>query len=330
MAYRSYKVLRGIMDAIILAGGFGTRLRPLTLNTPKPLVPVANQPFLGLLLERLRRAGIRRVALSVFYGAKEIGDWAKASGKKGVVLKVVRESRPLGTGGAIRFAWLNHAQSVLVLNGDILSDYAYRPQIKAHCSSGADATLWVRPVKDPSAFGVVEFDDLSVVKRFVEKPRPGQTSSRYINAGTYVLSPSVRSLIPAGRTVSVEREVFPLLLEKGLKVKAFTGSADAYWMDLGTPANYLKANLDACEKKGRILGPGCRLDVSSRVEASVLGWGCVVGAGARIKKSVLWPGCQVGRGARVHGSLLGKNVMVGDGVVLKPGTVLGDDAVVTR
>ncbi len=326
------------MDAIILAGGFGTRLRPLTLHSPKPLVPLANQPFLATLTRRLARAGVRRANLAAFHQCAEIRRALARLPRFGVRLSVVREPAPLGTGGAIRHAWPDPHSPCLVLNGDILSDFDLADLARFHRARRADASLWTRPVEDPSAFGVLEFGRDRRVRRFVEKPRPGESDSRFINAGVYVLSPSVHARIPEGRAVSVEREVFPGLVAAGLNVSAFVSAGPDYWRDLGTPQQYLLANLDALKgrlpslaappERGYLAGAGSRLDRGCRIESSVLGPRCRVGAKALVSGSVLWEGCRVGEGARLEGALLGRGVEVGAWAQVGPGAVLGDGAVI--
>lgn len=316
------------MDAIILAGGFGTRLRPLTWNRPKPLVPVANQPFLQTLLSRLAKAGVKRVAVSAFHQAGEIRSALAVLPHFGLKVAVVEEKSPLGTGGAIRYAWPRAAEACLVLNGDVLSDFDLASLADFHAERRADASLWVKPMPDVSAFGVIESDAAGQVSRFVEKPKPGESSSKHINAGVYLFTPAVLRLIPAGRPVSVEREVFPGLLARGLRVFAFKGSPDAYWRDIGTPLNYLQANLDSLGRAAYLKGTGCRLARGCRVEQSVLGKSCRVEKGARVSGSVLWEGCVIGEGAEVSGALLASGVSVGAWARISPGVVLGDGAVV--
>jgi NDP-sugar pyrophosphorylase family protein len=332
------------MDAIILAGGQGLRLRPLTLKTPKPLVPVANEPFLATLLARLAQAGVQRVTLSACFEAKALRQSLAGFKRFGMALRVIDERQPLGTGGAIRFAWRDPQAPTLALNGDALSDWDFRLLLAEHRRQKAQATLWVRPVEDVSRFGVVEHDRQGRVRRFVEKPKPGQAQGRDINAGAYVLEPSVRALIPAGRSVSIERETFPACLAQGLKVAACGCPASTYWRDIGNPVEYLAANLDALDqalpglmrgraaawqKPGRgkaLLAPGCCIAKGAQVLRAALAKGCSVAAGACVKDSVLGQGCKVGEGAVVEGAVLGRGVRVGDFAVLKPGVVLGDGA----
>lgn len=330
-----------ITDAVILAGGFGTRLRPLTARTPKPLLGVGGRPFLESLFIRLASAGVKRVVLSVHHQAGELRKALPGLRRFSLDVSLRRETRPLGTGGAIRFAWPDPARPCLVLNGDVLSDFDLRDLQRAHRAGRAAATLWVVPMEDTRAFGVVETDRRMRVTRFVEKPRPGQSASRLINAGLYALEPGVLDHIPAGRAVSVEREVFPALLKAGLRVQASKGAGPAYWNDIGTPAAYLRANLDLLQgrlwrgkglavalwghpdRAGNLVAASARIDRGAHVAFSVLGPDCRVEAGASVRGCVFQKDCRVSAGARLEGVLLSEGVRVGARCELKPGAVLG-------
>lgn len=330
-----------IQDAIILAGGFGTRLRPLTARTPKPLLPLGGRPFLETLFARLAVGGVKRVVLSVHHQAPLLAKAVPKLRRWGLKVELRREPRPLGTGGAIRYAWPDPKHPCLVLNGDVLSDLSIRELALAHQRRGAAATLWTIPVEETSAFGVLECGPGGKVKRFVEKPRPGESPSRLINAGLYALEPAVLAMIPAGQPVSVEREIFPALVAKGLEVWVFQSKQPVYWSDIGTPAAFLQAHLDLLnhrlwhgrglavklwgkvDRRGNLLAPGVRLAQGALVSQSVLGAGCIVEAGARVEASVLMEGCNVGAQARLQGALLGPGVSVGARCELRPGAVLG-------
>lgn len=330
-----------IKDAVILVGGFGTRLRPLTAKAPKPLLPLGGRPFLETLFARLGQAGVRRAVLSAHHQAAVLRRALPGLRRFGLKVELRREAEPLGTGGAIRYAWPDPSKPCLVLNGDILSDLDLRGLLAAHRRAGAHATLWAIPVEDTSPFGVLECGPGGRVRRFVEKPRPGESASRLINAGLYALEPVVRGLIPAGRAVSVERETFPTLLLRGLEVRAFVSARPVYWNDIGTPASYLQAHLDLLnrrlwggrglalrlwgrvDRRGNLLGSGCRVAPGALLSQSVLGPGCRVDAGARVEASVLLKGARVGAQARLQRVLLGPGVQVGARCELKPGAVLG-------
>jgi mannose-1-phosphate guanylyltransferase len=329
-----------IRDAVILAGGFGTRLRPLTARTPKPLLPLGGRPFLESLFARLSQAGVTRVVLSAQHQADVLKQALPKLRRFGLKVELRREPKPLGTGGAIRFAWPDPAKPCLVLNGDILSDLDLRPLIRAHSRSKAAGTLWVIPVEETSAFGVLECGPGGRVRRFVEKPRPGESPSRLINAGLYALQPAALGVIPAGRVVSVEREVFPLMLQRGWDLRAYEAEAPVYWNDIGTPASYLQAHLDLLnhrlwhgrglalklwgkpDRRGNLLGLGAKVDAGAFVSQSVLGAGAKVEDGARVEASVLLDGVRVGKQSRVQRALLGHGAVLGARVELRPGAVV--------
>lgn len=307
-----------IENAVILAGGFGTRLQPLTFDIPKPLLPVGNRPFLETQFFRLKQAGVKRVVLSVFHQAPQMRAALKTMNRFGLKVSVALEPKPLGTGGAIAFAWPDRSKPCLVLNGDVLSDFAISPLVRRHEQSGAKATLWVIEVQDTSAFGVIESSGGGRIKRFIEKPKKGQTRSHSINAGLYALSPEVLGLIPRGKMVSIEREIFPRLLSEKMSAFAFKAARRPYWNDIGNPAAYLRANLDLLDGRMKLgaLFKGLKGD-------SVIGKGCTIGKGAEISRSVLLPGCRVGEGARIEGAVLGRHCEIGKGASIRPGAVLG-------
>ena len=329
-----------IRDAVILAGGFGTRLRPLTARSPKALLPVGNRPFLESLFLRLVQAGVKRAVLSVHHQAGALKAALPGLRRYGLAVSLVREREPLGTGGAIRFAWPDPQAPCLALNGDILSDLDIGALAAVHLRGGAAATLWAIRVQDTAAFGVIESGPGGRVTRFVEKPRPGESPSHDINAGLYALDPSVRGRIAADRAVSVEREVFPGLLAAGATLRLYRAPRSVYWSDIGTPAAYLRAHRDllggalgagglagrlwgAPDRQGSLRGAACRVATGARVEQSVLGPRCTVAQGARVEGSVLGADCAVGEGALLQGVLLAPGCRVGARCQIPPGTVLG-------
>jgi len=330
-----------ITDAIILAGGFGTRLRPLTARTPKPLLSVGGRPFLETLFARLAQAGVQRVVLSVHHQAQVLRRALPNLRHFGLGIVLRREPRPLGTGGAIRFAWPDPAKPCLVLNGDVLSDFDIRELQRQHRKTSATATLWAIEVEHTEAFGVLETDAERRVVKFVEKPRPGQSASRLINAGLYALEPEVLKCIMPGRPSSVEREVFPLLLQQGRSVRVCVAPSPPYWNDIGTPEAYLRANLDVLRKKlwkGRglarslwgkpdrnsnLLAASVRIAVDAKVSLSILGPSCRVDEGATVTGSILQHGCRISTGASLEGVLLAQGVHVGARCRIKAGAVLG-------
>jgi mannose-1-phosphate guanylyltransferase len=314
------------MKAIVLAGGEGTRLRPLTWTTPKPLLPIVNRPFLEHQLVWLAGHGVTEVVLSLGYRSDAFAGRSFSD----LPLQVAAEPEPLGTAGAIRYA--AEAGGVtsrfLVCNGDVLTDLDVSALVRFHEEREAEATIALTRVDDPSAFGVVPTDDDGRVLRFVEKPPPGEAPTDWINAGTYVLEPSVLDHIPSGRAVSIERETFPGLLSRGGRLYALP--SPAYWLDIGTPAKYLEANADRLARSGgaSLIGPGATVAPGAAVDGSVLGAGAVVEAGAKVLRSVLFEGARVGAGAEVTDSVLAAGAAVEAGAAVSGVSIVGPGAVV--
>ncbi len=322
------------MLAVVLVGGEGTRLRPLTYTTPKPLLPICNQPFLERQLGWLARHGIDEVVLSMGYLPEAFHEHFPDDSFGDVRLRYAVEPEPLGTGGAIRYAADGVDEPFVVCNGDVLTDLDLRGLVAKHEESRAEATIALTRVEDPSRFGVVPTDDDGRVVAFVEKPPEGRAPTDWINAGCYVLEPSMLERIPTGVVTSVERETFPRTLEQGGALYALR--SDSFWLDIGQPRQYLAAHDALLEGRlGRPPAPGAverEPDVWIQGEAAVddaaaierpalLGDGAVVAAGARVAGSVLGPGVRVGEDATVvHSVLL-------DGVCLDAGAAVVDSVV---
>ena len=347
------------MRAVILAGGFGTRLRPLTSTRPKPLIPFANEPFLLHPLRQLAAAGITDVILSTMYLPEAFDELVPEARKLGVEVTLSSEETPMGTSGAVKRLASQLPETFLVLNGDILVDLDLGELVRTHRDRGGVATLALVRVPDPSAFGLVPMDADGRVRAFLEKPGPDEWVTDLINAGVYVLEPQVLEHVPAGQPSSFERHLFPSLLASGAAVYGY--EVHGYWRDLGTPIAYLQAQADLLEgrlqlpinasEQGRgrwvsdgavveeggvlrgpvLLGPGARVEAEGRVFGpSVLGPGAVVAGGARLERSVLLDLARVESGARVSDSILGAGVRVGAGAVVRDGAVLGDGVVVEK
>ena len=350
------------MKAIVLVGGEGTRLRPLTFTTPKPLLPIANQPFLERQLVWLSEHGIDEVVLSMGYLPDSFhAHFRDATGHdtfRGIRLHYAVESVPLGTAGAIRFAADGIHERFVVCNGDVLTDLDLSAMVEFHDSRGAEVTIALTQVEDPSAFGVVPTAPDGSVIAFVEKPAPGSAPSDWINAGTYVLEPLFLERIPPRLNVSVEREIFPRLLEQPGRL--FGYRSNAYWLDIGTPEKYLEAHADALRGLvGRpptpgarelsagiwtqgdatiepgatvlspaLLGPGARVESGARVRDSVLGEGAVVERGAVLESAVLHEGARVSHDSTVDHAVVGRNTVVKPDVVLSAQTIVGADVTV--
>lgn len=305
------------MFAVVLVGGFGTRLRPLTNDVPKPMLPVLHRPMIVHLVERLATAGVTDVVLALGFKPEPFLAAFPDGSHGDVRVHYAVEPEPLDTAGAIGFAAraIGVDDTFIVANGDVIGDLRFGDLVAAHRVSGGDATIHLTAVDDPSAFGVVEIDDSGTVRRFVEKPAPGESDSNLINAGTYVLEPSVLELIPPNERLSVERSVFPRLAERG----RLSGlSTNDYWLDTGRPDQYLQANLDLI-RGVRSAGtdgvhPGARVDEEAIVVESVIGPGARVAAGATITDSLLLPTAAIGPGSVVERSIVAGTVG-GDGVV---------------
>jgi mannose-1-phosphate guanylyltransferase len=317
------------MRAVVLVGGFGTRLRPLTESIPKPLLPVGQRPIIEHVVGALGASGVSEVVLALSFRPDLFADAYPDGECAGVRLRYTVEDEPLDTGGAIAYAAREAGidDTFVVVNGDVLTDLDLGRLIAVHRERGAEATIHLTPVTDPSAYGVVAQDDDGWVTRFVEKPAPGEAPSNNVNAGTYVLEPGVLDRVPLGARRSVERDIFPAV---AAEKRLFALTTDDYWIDTGRPEFYRQANADAVGGRRKsvaepALGAGAR--VVGRVVDSVLGRGVIVAAGALVDSSVLLAGVDVGRDAVVRASVLGAGARVGAGAVLED-VVLGVDAVV--
>jgi mannose-1-phosphate guanylyltransferase len=331
------------VQALVLAGGEGTRLRPLTYTTPKPVMPLAGRPFLSFMLDWLRDHGVDEVILSCGFmsdGVKRVlGDIYD-----GMRLRYVVEEEPLGTAGPVRLALDEGVleERLLVLNGDVLTDIDLTAELARHEASGARTTLALYPVDDTASYGVVLTDAEGRVTEFIEKAE-GEPPTNRINAGAYVVEREVIETIPAGRAVSFEREIFPGLVGNGLHGYP----AEGYWIDIGTPDRYLEATWDllagrvssklpARDETGSLVYDGCLLSGAHVGPQSVLGRHCSVGSDARVERSVLHDRVTVGADAAVIESVLGEGVRVGErariesGAMIGAGASVGAEAVVGR
>ncbi len=317
------------MKAVVLVGGFGTRLRPLTLTTPKQMLPILDRPMIEHVLEHLHGHGIEEAVLSMGYRPDAFVDAYPDGVCAGVKLHYAIEPEPLDTAGAIRFAALDAgiAERFVVVNGDVLTDLDLGALVAFHDDRGGEGTIALHRVEDPSAFGVVPTDPDGRVQAFVEKPLRHEAPTDLINAGTYVLEASVLERIADGRKVSIEREVFPAMVADGV---LYAMSGDTYWIDTGTPSKYLSAQLDLLDGlRGEPVDgvhPSVTVAPGATVRRSVLGAGAEVGEGARVLDAVLLPGAVVEAGATVERSVLGRRARVCPGARIDDVAVLGDDA----
>jgi mannose-1-phosphate guanylyltransferase len=323
------------VDAIVLVGGKGTRLRPLTLSAPKPMLPTAGLPFLTHLLSRIAEAGVEHVILGTSYRPEVFSEYFGDGSSLGLDLEYVIEDEPLGTGGAIgNVAQLLRGDTGLVFNGDVLSGCDLGALLDRHRTSSADVTLHLTRVEDPRAFGCVPTDESGRVTAFLEKdPNP---VTDQINAGTYVFSRAVIDSIPTGRAVSVERETFPQLLESGGMVCGYVDTT--YWRDLGQPADFAAGSADlvrgiapSAAMAGRtgefLVLDGAQVDPGAKLSGgTTVGAGCVVEEGAIIDGSVIFDGARIGPGALITDSVVGRDARIGARTVLAD-AVIGDRSV---
>ena len=349
------------MQALILAGGEGTRLRPLTSTVPKPVVPLVDRPFIAFMLDWLRGHGVDDVIMSCGFLASGVRNVLGDGGAYGVRLRYVEEPRPLGTGGALKFAEPLLDERFLMLNGDVLTDLDVSAQVALHEQRGARATLALTPVEDPSAYGLVRTRADGEVTGFVEKPAPDQIDTRNISAGIYVLERSVLDLLAPEQPASIEREVFPRLVGDGLY--AYVG--DGYWLDIGTPERYLEGTFDILEgtvatavaermgdgflcvgerteNAGRVIPSAlieadCRIAPGARIGGRVvLESGVQVGAHTTIERAVVLRGSTIGANCTLRGCVVAAGVEIGDNThveglaVLGEGVTIGADNVVTN
>ena len=342
------------MQAIVLVGGEGTRLRPLTYGTPKPMVPIMGVPFLARTLERLHHAGIRDVILPAGYMPQAIVDYFGDGSQLGMKITYVIEETPLGTAGALKNVEEHIHGPFFVLNGDVLTSLDLRAMVAEHERLGGIGLLHLIRVEDPSAFGCVVHDEQMRISAFVEKPPRETAPTNEINAGTYLFEREILDMIPAGRNVSIERETFPAVIAAGKGLYSYT--TDDYWMDLGKPEQYLAAHNDILAGRMPMLAlePGAtgdgaaglgaatlhspvHADANVKVAAGaelgpnvVLGDGCSIGARAIVRNSVLWDGVVVEDGAIIEGAIVASGCRIGSEARVLEGSVIGHDTTIER
>jgi mannose-1-phosphate guanylyltransferase len=342
------------VQALILAGGVGTRLRPLTVRVPKPVVTLVDRPFIAFMLEWLRGHGIDEVVLSCGFLADSVHEVLGDGSRYGVRLHYMAEPEPLGTGGALKYAEELLGERFVVCNGDILTDLDLGAQIDQHESTGAVATLALARVEDPSAYGLVKLEGDRRVNAFIEKPAGDDGAEEpLISAGAYVLDRSVLDLIPAGRPVSIEREIWPRLIGNGMY--GYVGSG--YWLDIGSPDKYMQGSFDLIEgliksSLGALMGAdGLAIDPSARVAGrvvgaallgagvelaegaqagslAILGPGVRVHAGARVERSIVLDGAEIGERCVLRDCVVGQRARIGAHSEISGGAMIGEDVVI--
>ncbi len=337
------------MQALILAGGEGTRLRPLTSTVPKPVVPLVDRPFIAFMIDWLSGHGVDDIVMSCGHLASGVRNVLGDGEVFGIRLRYVEEPRPLGTGGALKFAERLLDERFLMLNGDVLTDLDVSGQLAQHERTGATATLALTPVEDPTAYGLVRIADDCAVTEFVEKPAPDQIDTRNISAGVYVLERSVLEMLQEGEPASIERDVFPRLVGDGLYGCVSRG----YWLDIGTPERYLQGTFDilegsvgtqvtermgtgylcveqGVENEGRIIPSalvesGCRISEGARIGGrAVLEHGVSVGENTTIEGSVVMRGAEIGANCTLRGCIVAGGVRIGDNCLVDGMSVLGE------
>ena len=352
------------MKAILLAGGKGTRLRPLTIHTPKPIVPIFDRPFLQFQLDLIKKVSeIDEVILSLNYQPRRIEEIFGDGGDTGLTLRYMVEPSPLGTGGAIKYAAAGLRDSVVVFNGDVLTEVDLSAVIALHRERKAKATIVLTPVDNPGAYGLVESDAHGNVQRFLEKPDPQQITSNTINAGIYVLEPDTFDRIPSDVPWSIERSFFPSLIDNNETFISYVYKG--YWIDIGTPEKYMQVHRDimdcryhaapftapahdgssnnrACVsplariEEGAIIEGPCFIDAEAVVKTgarvgpySVVGRHCHIDEHAVVERSILWADTRISQDAVVRDAVLGRSCHVGRNAIVNHGAVLGDKSVVT-
>jgi len=347
------------MKAILLAGGKGTRLRPLTIHTPKPIVPIFNRPFLHYQLDLLKQVPeIDEVILSLNYQPRRIEELFGDGLDVGIKIRYVVEPAPLGTAGAVKYAGDNLTESVVVFNGDVLTQLDLGAVIRMHRERKARATIVLTPVEDPTAYGLVETDATGNIQRFLEKPSADEITTNNINAGIYILEPETFDRIPSDVAWSIERSYFPSLVERR---ETFVGYVyNGYWIDIGTPEKYTQVHHDIMDgrfhaapfanlpaprtavaadvrvEEGAIIEGPCFIDEGVLIKTgarvgpySVIGRQTQIEEGASIERAIIWPNCRIGGHAEIHDAIVGRSCHVGRNVSVTGGAVLGDKTTLT-
>jgi mannose-1-phosphate guanylyltransferase len=338
------------MKAVILVGGEGTRLRPLTCNTTKAMVPILNRPFLEHMVGYLKEHGIEDIILAMGYSPNSIQGYFGDGTRFGIKLTCLVEESPLGTAGAVKNAEALLDEPFFVFNGDVLTEIDLTAMMQRHRAVRPKVSIALTPVEDPSIYGVVETDAGGMVKRFVEKPGRDEAVGNMINAGIYILEPDVLENVPAATHFMFEHHLFPLLLERREAVLSYT--SDAYWIDIGTPEKYLRVHHDLLMRGGKQaiqLGRGSRIHLTARIEGpmligedcviaedtqlkgpTVLGARCEIAKGAVVAGAVLWDGVRIGEGTMISNCILGSNSHVQQGSLVPDNCILGDNVTVNE
>ena len=345
------------MRALILIGGEGTRLRPLTLNTLKCIAPIVNRPFFLYQFDLLKRYGIKEVILSICHMPDKVKKIIGNGKKYKMKIFYIQEKTPLGTGGAIKNAEKYLSENTIIMNGDVLTDVNLNKMLLFHKKSNATATIMLNEVSDPSAYGLVQTAGFKITK-FVEKPSWADIQEKWINAGIYIFNKKVMDYIPAGKNVSLEREVFPLLINRGETLVAY--KSRSYWIDIGKIEKYRQVNFDLLESRFKadflkqkkqkdevFVGKNTKVDKNASLRGPVvIGNNCIIGKGTYeplviignnckidenifIERSILWDKVYIGKNVTIKNSIIGNGVIIKDNSVLNE-VVLGDNTIITE
>jgi mannose-1-phosphate guanylyltransferase len=345
------------MKAVILVGGLGTRLRPLTCNMPKPMIPLLNQPFIEHVLENLRDQGITEVILAVQYLADRFRSALGDGSRLGIKVHVMEEPEPRGTAGAVKNVEHLLDGTTFVFNGDVFTDLDLQAMLAFHREKGSKLTIALTPVEDPTAFGLVETEKDGHIRRFVEKPRIDEITTNMINAGTYIIEPELFRYVPPAQYYMFERGLFPVVLQTGDPMYGYPSRA--YWTDIGKPQTYLEVHHDILMGKVRynmageqiservwaqgaveihpsaqvmgpvVLGAGVKIGAGARVVGPTsIGAGTMIGANAMVEGSVIWEGSQIGEEASLRSCVIGSNNRIGAKAHIGDGAILGDSCVI--
>ena len=346
------------MKAVILAGGKGTRMRPLTYLNPKPMLPLINKPFMENFILWLKGYGLNEIILSTCFLPDVFKDYFGDGGKTEVKLTYITEAEPLGTCGAVKNVekYLDN-KAFMVFNGDILTSLNLKNMIAFHKAKKADISIALTPVEDPTAYGLVPIDKDSKVKEFLEKPSFEKINTNLINAGTYIIESHLLGHVPPNENYSFERGLFPKALKLGYKIYGFV--SNAYWLDVGTPEKYLTAHIDILDRKINfkfpykkvlpniyvgegakfskenlamgpiVIGDKTVLEKDARIlPLTVIGNNCIISAGSSISGSIIFDGCHIGKNCIIRNSILSKNVKVGDNVKIEDMSIIGDNTTI--
>jgi len=347
------------VKAVILVGGEGTRLRPLTYSTPKTMVPILNRPFLEHMLKYMKSHRIDDVVLALCYLPDHIKDYFGDGSGHGVKLTYVVEDSPLGTAGAVKNVAQHLDETFFIFNGDVFTDMNLTAMLETHRKKSAKATIALTSVDDPTMYGVVETDSNGRVKRFIEKPKREAVTTNTINAGTYILEPDLLDYIPANQSYMFERGLFPLLLERGDPFYSF--NSHGYWIDIGTPEKYMQVNNDllagdittefpgsaysrnvwteaGCNihPKAKLDGPvvigrNCVIEAQAHIKGPVvIGPNCSIGAGSLVEKSIVWHNVKIGKGAKLQQCIIADAVSIGEGCDIAEGCIIGNKVFMGR